>query len=104
MSADLATRRRTAVPAGRGRAGPAKPPLKKALDDHVTGFAAALAYYSFLAIPSALLIAAGVFGLVASPGDVASVVDKLGAIIPTQAQTLLRGSLERSTQRGGANV
>jgi membrane protein len=104
MSADLATQRRTAAPAVRGRAGVAKRALKNALDDHVTGFAAALAYYAFLAIPSALLIAAGIFGLVASPGDVASVVDKLGAIIPTQAQTLLRGSLERSTQRSGANI
>jgi membrane protein len=103
MSTDVATHQPTAAPA-RGRFGVAKRALKNALDDHVTGFAAALAYYAFLAIPSALLIAAGVFGLVASPGDVASVVSKLGAIIPSQAQSLLRGSLERSTQRSGTNV
>src|SRR2546428_4842698 len=40
---------------------------KKALEDNVTDMAAALAYYSFLAIPAVLLLAVGVFTLVASP-------------------------------------
>jgi membrane protein len=73
--------------------------VRHARDDHITNYAAALAYYAFLAIPSALLIAVGIFGLVASPADVTSVVDRLGSIIPAQAQSLLRGSLERMTQR-----
>src|SRR6059036_3590964 len=54
--------------------------LKEANRDHITNLAAALAYYAFLAIPSALLIAAGVFSLVAGPHAVTTVVDKLGAI------------------------
>src|SRR5262245_32247217 len=64
----------------------------EAKDDHITNYAAALAYYAFLAIPSALLIAVGVFGLVTTPQDVASLVDKLGSIVPTQAETLLGDS------------
>jgi membrane protein len=72
--------------------------LKEANRDHITSLAAALAYYAFLAIPSALLIAAGLFSLLAGPDAVTTVVDKLGTIIPGQAQTLLSGSLRRLTQ------
>jgi membrane protein len=71
---------------------------KEANRHHITSLAAALAYYAFLAIPSALLIAAGVFSLLAGPHAVTTVVDKLGTIIPGQAQTLLSGSLRRLTQ------
>src|SRR5439155_13505773 len=39
--------------------------VKKFNQDHMTNIAAALAYYAFLAIPSALLIAVGLFGLLA---------------------------------------
>src|SRR5439155_25033347 len=63
--------------------------LKEANRDHITNLAAALAYYAFLAIPSALLIAAGLFSLLAGPHAVTTIVDKLGTIIPGQAQTLL---------------
>ena len=73
--------------------------FKEANADHVTNLAAALAYYAFLAIPSALLIAAGVFSLLAGPHAVTTIVDKLGTIIPSQAQTLLDSSLRRMTQR-----
>jgi membrane protein len=73
--------------------------LKEAGDDHITSMAAALAYYAFLAIPSALLIALGLFGLFASPDDVASLIDRLGSIMPGQARELLRDSLTRMTQR-----
>ena len=44
--------------------------FKRANEDHITNLAAALAYYAFLAIPSALLIAIGLFGIFASPQDV----------------------------------
>jgi membrane protein len=78
--------------------------LKEAGADHITNYAAALAYYAFLAVPSALLIALGVFGLVANPGDVTTVIDKLGSVIPAQAQSLLNDSLRRMTQRQGASL
>jgi membrane protein len=73
--------------------------VKEANRDHITNLAAALAYYAFLAIPSALLIAAGVFSLVAGPHAVSTIIDKLGTIIPGQAQTLLSDSLRRMTEQ-----
>jgi membrane protein len=72
--------------------------------DHVTNLAAALAYYAFLAIPSALLIALGLFGLLASPHDVTILVDKVGSVIPGQAQSLLENSLRRMTERHSTGV
>jgi membrane protein len=73
--------------------------VKEANQDHITTFAAALAYYAFLAIPSALLMAVGLFGLFASPQDVNLVIEKLGSIVPAEAQRLLENSLQRMTQR-----
>ena len=73
--------------------------LKEANNDHIPNLAAALAYYAFLAIPSALLLAAGIFSLLAGPHAVSTIVDKLGSIIPGQAQSLLGDSLRRMTQR-----
>ena len=66
--------------------------------DHMTNIAAALAYYAFLSIPSAALIAVGVFSLVAGPDAVSTVVDKLGTVAPDQATSLLRSSLTRMTE------
>jgi membrane protein len=73
--------------------------LKEANRDRITNLAAALAYYAFLAIPSALLLAAGIFSLLAGPHAVSTIVDKLGSLIPSQAQSLLSDSLRRMTQR-----
>jgi membrane protein len=73
--------------------------LKEANRDHVPNLAAALAYYAFLAIPSVLLLTAGIFSLLAGPHAVSTIVDKLGSIIPGQAQSLLSDSLRRMTQR-----
>jgi membrane protein len=66
--------------------------------DHMTSIAAALAYYAFLAIPAALLVAVGVFSLLAGPGAVSTVVAKLDGIMPAQAAGLLRTSLENATR------
>ena len=78
--------------------------LKKAMDDHITNLAAALAYYAFLAIPSALLVALGLFSLLADPGTVASLVDKLGKIMPGEATSLIKDSLTQMTQRQAAGA
>src|SRR5438309_1681518 len=45
--------------------------------DHMPNIAAALAYYAFLAIPSALLIAVGIFSLVAGPDAISTLIGKL---------------------------
>ncbi|HEY3070879.1 MAG TPA: hypothetical protein VGJ34_11250, partial [Gaiellaceae bacterium] len=51
---------------------------KKSLADGITDLAAALAYYSFLAIPSVLLVAVGLFTLIASPDAITTLMDKIG--------------------------
>jgi membrane protein len=71
---------------------------KESMNDHVTNLAAALAYYSFLAIPSALLVAVGVFGLVGDEDAVTTIIDKLEGVVPQEALTLIRESLDRVTQ------
>ncbi len=71
---------------------------KKSIKDHIPNLAAALAYYAFLAIPSLLLVAVGVFGLVADEQAVGKLVDRLGTVAPPEALTLVRQSLDRVTQ------
>jgi membrane protein len=71
---------------------------KESLNHHITKLAAALAYYSFLAIPSALLVAVGVFGLVGNEDAVSTIIDKLEGVAPQEALTLIRDSLERVTE------
>jgi membrane protein len=71
---------------------------KESLNDHVTNMAAALAYYTFLAIPSALLVTVGVFSLVAGDNAITTIIDKLDGIAPQEALTLIRDSLERVTE------
>jgi membrane protein len=77
---------------------------KEALDDNITNIAAALAYYAFLAIPSALMVAAGIFTLVAGPDTVSSLVDTVGKVMPAQAESLLRESLTNMTKNNAAGI
>jgi|SRR4051794_7538826 len=78
--------------------------VKEAQDDGITTTAQALAYSLFLAIPSMLLVALGIFSLVADPSDVQKLVDRLGSIMPPQAASLLGDSLERSTKSTGSGI
>jgi membrane protein len=71
---------------------------KEALDDQITDLAAALAYYSFLAIPSILLVALGVFSVFADESAVQSLIDRVGTVAPEEATALLEDSLTRMTQ------
>lgn len=72
--------------------------------DNMSSIAAALAYYAFLSIPSAMLIAIGAFSLVAGPSAISTVVDKLGAVAPTQVTTLVHSSLTRMTEQRGTGL
>jgi membrane protein len=76
---------------------------KEALNDQITDHAAALAYYSFLAIPSILLVALGVFSVFADPSAVQSLITRVSTVAPAEATALLRDSLTRMSQndRGG---
>src|SRR5437764_1139035 len=55
--------------------------LKRFTGDHMPNIAAALAYYAFLAIPSVLLVAVGVFSLVAGPDAISTVIGKLDGVM-----------------------
>ncbi len=73
-------------------------------EDNLTSVAAALAYYGFLAIPSVLMMAVGIFGLVSDPEGAAGLVDRLSGVMPEEAQTLLKDSLARLTQHNGTSL
>jgi membrane protein len=68
---------------------------KSSLDDHLTNLAAALAYYAFLAIPAALLVAVGVFNLVADDDLIDEIIQRLQGVVPQEAVTLIQRTLER---------
>jgi membrane protein len=72
--------------------------VKESLADHVTNLAAALAYYAFLAIPSLLLVAVGVFSLVADEDAVTTIVQRLDGVVPEEAITLIEDTLSRVAQ------
>src|ERR687886_153428 len=78
--------------------------VKSALGDGVTDLAAALAYYSFLAIPSILLVALGIFSLVASPDAITTLMNKIGEVAPSQAISLLGDSLRRMQKNGSGSL
>src|SRR3954470_15128689 len=63
--------------------------VKASLDDHITNIAAALAYYGFLAIPAALMVALGLFSVLADASTIQRVIDRLGSVMPAQATDLL---------------
>ena len=77
---------------------------KRANKDHVTSLAAALAYYAFLAIPAALLLAAGLFGLLADANAVTTIIKDLHGIVPSQVSSLIEGSLRRLTQQNSTSI
>jgi membrane protein len=77
---------------------------KEALDDQITDVAAALAYYAFMAIPAALLVTVGLFGVFAGPDTVNSMMDNLRGVVPGDAISLLDDSLTRITQNKNGGV
>ena len=68
---------------------------KGSLDDHITNLAAALAYYAFLAIPAILLVAVGVFNLVADADLIDKIIERLQSVAPPEALTLIQQTLNR---------
>jgi membrane protein len=78
--------------------------IKEFNNDHMTNIAAALAYYAFLAIPSALLVAVGVFSLVATPSTITTVIGKLHGIVPGQATSLLDSSLRNMVHNKSTGI
>jgi len=77
---------------------------RETLDDNVPMIASALAYSSFLAIPSALLVATGLFTLVAGPETISNLMQHLGQIAPKETVTLLNDSLQRLNDHPATSI
>jgi membrane protein len=77
---------------------------KQALGHGITDLAAALAYYSFLAIPAVMLVAVGLFSLFASPDAISTLIDKLGTVAPSQTTQLLEDSLRRMNENKNGSI
>jgi membrane protein len=77
---------------------------KKFLDDNGTMLASALAYSTFFAIPSVLLVAVGVFTLLVGPGTISALMAHFSAVMPAQATSLLGGSLHRLDQHPSTGI
>lgn len=78
--------------------------VRAALAANLTDVAASLAYYAFLAIPATLLVAVGMFGLLAEPNTIQGLLDRLEGVVPADAITLIDDSLTRVTESSGSGA
>ncbi len=78
--------------------------VRESSADHVTDTAAAVTYYAFLAIPAAMLIVVGVFGLVAEPAAIPDLLDIVAGLVPTQVLDLIEGALRRTIEERGRSA
>jgi membrane protein len=78
--------------------------VKEFLDDNGTMLASALAYSTFFAIPSVLLVVVGVFSLIAGPGTITSLMAHFSNVMPGAATNLLGGSLRRLNEHPSSGV
>jgi membrane protein len=78
--------------------------FKEFLDDNGTMLASALAYSTFFAIPAVLLVVVGVFTLVVGPETITSLMAHFSKVMPSQAASLLGGSLRRLDQNPSTGV
>ena len=78
--------------------------VKNFLNDNGTMLASALAYSTFFAIPSVLLVAVGVFTLVAGQDTISALMAHFQHVMPAQATSLLGSSLHRLNRNQSASV
>jgi membrane protein len=77
---------------------------KEFMADNAMMLASALAYSSFFAIPSVLIVATGLFTLIAGPQTITHLMQQLHGVIPAQAANLLSGSLKRADANPASSV
>jgi membrane protein len=77
---------------------------KETIEDNMPLVASAVAYSSFFAIPSILLLAVGLFSLVASQQTIEDLMDRFSTFMPSEATELLEGSLDRLQQQPSAGI
>ena len=78
--------------------------VTESLDDSIPMMASALAYSSFFAIPSTLLLALGLFTLVSDAETIRDFMDRLDAFMPAEATQLLGESLTRLEEQPSAGI
>jgi membrane protein len=78
--------------------------VRESLDDDLPLIASALAYSSFFVIPSALLLALGVFSLLSGPDTIRELMDRLDEVIPAEAAELLGDSLTQLERQQAAGL
>jgi membrane protein len=77
---------------------------KESMNDGIPMIASALAYSSFLAIPSVLLLAVGLFSLLASPNTIQELIDRFSTFMPSEAAQLFGDSLQRLEQKPSTGI
>ena len=78
--------------------------FKGFLEDNGTMLASALAYSTFFAIPSVLLVTVGVFTLLVGPGTISTLMAHFSHVMPAQATSLLGGSLHQLDQHPSTGI
>jgi membrane protein len=74
----------------------------EARDDNVTLVAAGVAFYGLLAVAPGLAALVSIYGLVASPADVARQMEALSTAMPPEARTLLADQLNQVVSTSGS--
>ena len=69
--------------------------------DNMPIIGAGVAFFAFLAVFPALIATISLYGLVASPEEVAAQIESVSATLPAEAQTLLSEQLTAITQNSG---
>lgn len=78
--------------------------FKEFMNDNAMMLASALAYSSFFAIPSVLIVATGLFTLIAGPQTITNLMQHMHGVMPGQATSLLSGSLLRADAHPAGSV
>lgn len=78
--------------------------VHESLEDGIPMAASALAYSSFFAIPSTLLLALGLFTLVSDAETIRDFMDRLDAFMPADATQLLGDSLTRLEEQPSTGI
>jgi membrane protein len=74
------------------------------LEDNMPMIASAVSYSSFFAIPSILLLAVGLFTLVATPDTINELMDRFSTFMPSEATQLLGDSLRRLDEQPSTSI
>jgi membrane protein len=77
---------------------------KRFLDNNAMMLASALAYSTFFAIPSVLLVVVGLFTLIAGADTITTLMQHFNTFMPAQATSLLKASLLRADAHPASSI